>query len=161
MAYTALQAEDLASAVARALDMTPTRSIGAARPVATGTGTFAPASDLPRWEWAADDVRSAARFGGIGMASKHRLPEEIVAELRQVEVLMGQGKVVAEAIRSIDVLADLLITRGVPGHIRSDNGPDAAAAVKGWITGVRQRGYVQGFNGKLRDELPSCEAFSC
>ena len=81
--------------------------------------------------------------------------------LRQVEVLMGQGKVVAEAIRSIDVLADLLITRGVPGHIRSDNGPDAAAAVKGWITGVRQRGYVQSFNGKLRDELPSCEAFSC
>ena len=37
----------------------------------------------------------------------------------------------------IDVLADLFITRGTPGHIRSDNGPEFVAAVRGWITGVR------------------------
>ena len=37
------------------------------------------------------------------MASKHHKPEEIVAKLRQVEVLMGQGKTVAEAVRSIGV----------------------------------------------------------
>ena len=37
------------------------------------------------------------------MASKHHKPEEIVTKLRQVEVLVGQGKPVAEAIRAIGV----------------------------------------------------------
>lgn len=37
------------------------------------------------------------------MASKHHKPEEIVAKLRQVEVLVGQGKPVTEAVRSIGV----------------------------------------------------------
>ncbi len=34
---------------------------------------------------------------------KTHTPEEIVAKLRQVEVLVGQGKTVAEAVRSIGV----------------------------------------------------------
>ena len=37
------------------------------------------------------------------MARKRHKPEEIVAKLRQVEVLTAQGKSVAEAIRSIGV----------------------------------------------------------
>ena len=37
------------------------------------------------------------------MASKHHKPEEIVGKLRQVEVLVGQDKPVAEAIRAIGV----------------------------------------------------------
>lgn len=37
------------------------------------------------------------------MARKRHKPEEIVAKLRQVEVLTAQGKPVAEAIRSIGV----------------------------------------------------------
>jgi putative transposase len=37
------------------------------------------------------------------MARKHHKPEEIVAKLRQVEVLTAQGKPVAEAVRSIGV----------------------------------------------------------
>ncbi len=36
------------------------------------------------------------------MARKHK-PEEIVAKLRQVEVLLGQGKTAAEAVRGIGV----------------------------------------------------------
>ena len=32
-----------------------------------------------------------------------------------------------KAIDVIDVLSDLLILRGVPGHIRSDNGPEFIA----------------------------------
>ena len=37
----------------------------------------------------------------------------------------------------IDVLSDLFILRGVPGHIRSDNGPEfVAKAVQDWITAV-------------------------
>ncbi len=73
----------------------------------------------------------------------------------------------------IDVLADLFIMRGIPGHIRSDNGPEfVATAVKDWIKGVGakaafiepgspwENGYVESFNGKLRDELLACEAFN-
>ena len=37
----------------------------------------------------------------------------------------------------IDVLSDLFILRGVPAHIRSDNGPEfVAKAVQDWITTV-------------------------
>ena len=72
----------------------------------------------------------------------------------------------------IDVLADLFIARGVPGYIRSDNGPEfVATAVRGWISGVGaktafiepgspwENGYVESFNGKLRDELLNAEVF--
>ena len=72
----------------------------------------------------------------------------------------------------IDVLADLFIARGRPGFIRSDNGPEfVAMAVKGWITDVGaetayiepgspwENGYVESFNGKLRDELLNMEVF--
>ena len=37
------------------------------------------------------------------MGRKHHKPEEIVAKLRQVEVLTGQGRSIAEAARSIEV----------------------------------------------------------
>ena len=66
----------------------------------------------------------------------------------------------------IDVLSDLFILRGVPGHVRSDNGPEfVAEAVQEWITAVGARtayiapgspwenGYVESFNARLRDEL--------
>ena len=71
----------------------------------------------------------------------------------------------------IDALADLFILRGIPGHIRSDNGPEfIAAAVKDWIAAVGaktayiergspwENGYIESFNGKLRDELLNGEA---
>jgi putative transposase len=73
----------------------------------------------------------------------------------------------------IDVLADLFLTHGRPAHIRSDQGPEfIAAAVKDWIAGVGARtayiekaspwenGYVESFNGKLRDELLNREVFN-
>ena len=71
------------------------------------------------------------------------------------------------------ILADLMVRRGVPGHIRSDNGPEfAAIAVREWITKVGARtlfiepgspwenGYNESFNGKLRDELLKVELFN-
>ncbi len=72
----------------------------------------------------------------------------------------------------IDVLSDLFILRGVPGHIRSDNGPEfVAKAVREWIATVGaqtayitpgspwENGYIESFNGKLRDELLNGEIF--
>ncbi len=37
------------------------------------------------------------------MAGKREKPEDIVAKLRQVEVLQGQGLTIAEAVRQIGV----------------------------------------------------------
>ena len=78
-------------------------------------------------------------------------------------------------IRSCDVietLAELMMIRGVPDHIRSDNGPEfTARAVREWLGGVGARtlyiqpgspwenGYIESFNGKLRDELLDREVF--
>ena len=40
----------------------------------------------------------------------------------------------------IDVLSDLFVVRGVPGHVRSDNGPEfVAKAVREWIAAVGAR----------------------
>ena len=72
----------------------------------------------------------------------------------------------------IDVLCELFLARGVPGHIRSDNGPEfIAEAVQKWIAAVGaktayiapgspwENGYVESFNARLRDELLNGEIF--
>ena len=77
-----------------------------------------------------------------------------------------------KAIDVIDVLSDLFILRGVPGHIRSDNGPEfVAKTVQDWIAAVGaktayiapgspwENGYVESFNARLRDELLDGEIF--
>jgi putative transposase len=77
-----------------------------------------------------------------------------------------------KAIDVIDVLSDLFILRGVPCHIRSDNGPEfVAKAVQDWISAVGaktayiepgspwENGYIESFNARLRDELLNGEIF--
>ena len=45
-----------------------------------------------------------------------------------------------KALDVVDVLSDLFILRGVPGHIRSDNGPEfVAKAAQEWIAAVGAR----------------------
>ena len=73
----------------------------------------------------------------------------------------------------LDKLYDLFLLRGVPEHIRSDNGPEfTARAVRKWLCrmGVKtlfiepgspwENGYIESFNGKLRDELLDREIFT-
>lgn len=72
----------------------------------------------------------------------------------------------------IEVLSRLFVERGVPKHIRSDNGPEfIARRVRFWLKrhGVDtlfiepgspwENGYVESFNGKLRNELLNREVF--
>jgi transposase InsO family protein len=83
--------------------------------------------------------------------------------------------VVARRLTSDDVLqvvTDLFVERGPPGHIRCDNGPEfVAKVVRGWLgqVGVTtlfiepgspwENGYNESFNGKLRDEPLDRESF--
>ena len=72
----------------------------------------------------------------------------------------------------IDQLYELFLLRGVPEHIRSDNGPEfTAKTIRKWLEsiGVKtlfiepgspwENGYIESFNGKLRDELLNREIF--
>jgi transposase InsO family protein len=83
---------------------------------------------------------------------------------------------VSRHITSGDVteqLYELFLLRGVPEHIRSDNGTEfTAKAVRKWLNRVGvntlfiepgspwENGYVESFNSKLRDELLNGEIFT-
>jgi transposase InsO family protein len=82
---------------------------------------------------------------------------------------------VARRIRSDDVLArlaQLFVEHGTPRYLRSDNGPEfTARALRTWLERVDvqtlyiepgspwENGYIESFNGKLRDELLNGEVF--
>ena len=72
----------------------------------------------------------------------------------------------------LDVLTELFVERGTPQYLRSDNGPEMTAnAVRDWLdrVGVKtlfiepgspwENGYIESFNGRLRDELLNGEIF--
>ena len=71
-----------------------------------------------------------------------------------------------------EVLGTLFLQHGCPGYIRSDNGPEfIAQALREWYGQLEvaplfiepgspwENGYVESFNGKLRDELLNGELF--
>lgn len=82
---------------------------------------------------------------------------------------------VARRIRSQDVilvLADLILKHGLPKHIRSDNGPEfIAIKLRRWLKGLAieplfiepgspwENGYIESFNGKMRDQFLNGELF--
>ncbi len=72
----------------------------------------------------------------------------------------------------IDVLAEAMIEHGIPGYIRSDNGPEfVAKELRKWLaqTGAKtlyiepgspwENGYCESFNSKMRDEFLNGEIF--
>ena len=72
----------------------------------------------------------------------------------------------------IDVLFESFMLKGTPEYLRSDNGSEfTAKSVRRWLdrTGVKtlyiepgspwENGYIESFNGKLRDELLNTEIF--
>jgi transposase InsO family protein len=72
----------------------------------------------------------------------------------------------------IDTLSELFAMRGVPKHIRSDNGPEFIAhALRRWLGQVGvdamyiepgspwENGYAESFHGRLRDEFLAMEIF--
>ena len=82
---------------------------------------------------------------------------------------------VGRRLKSHDVkeqLCELFLKRGLPEHIRSDNGPEfTARKVRDWLASIGvqtqfiepgspwENGYVESFNGKLRFELLNREIF--
>ena len=94
--------------------------------------------------------------------------DEYTRECLTIEVARRQTS--RDVLRT---LAKLMLRYGVPKHIRSDNGPEfVAKAVRSWLSrlGVEtlfiergspwENGYIESFNGKLRDELLNGEIFT-
>lgn len=90
---------------------------------------------------------------------------------RECLAILVERRLTSEDV--IDKLYDLFVFRGVPENIRSDNGPEfTARAVRKWLgrMGVKtlfiepgspwENGYIESFNGKLRDELLNREIFT-
>ena len=115
--------------------------------------------------WAYDFV-SARTHDGVALRML-TIVDEFTRECLAIDV--------ARRLTSDDVLerlSDLFVRRGLPDHIRSDNGPEfTAQVVRDWLgkVGVTtlfiepgspwENGYVESFNGKLRDELLNREIF--
>ena len=115
--------------------------------------------------WAYDFVTARTRDGrSFRMLT---LIDEFTRECLAIDV--------ARQLKHDDVLerlAWLMATRGIPEHIRSDNGSEfTAKAVRKWLgrVGVKtlyiepgspwENGYIESFNGKLADELLEREVF--
>jgi transposase InsO family protein len=95
------------------------------------------------------------------------LVDEYTRECLALEVRRGMT---AKAVT--EVLAGVVRQRGVPAHIRSDNGPEfIAKAIRVWMAGAGletlyidpgapwENGYAESFNSKVRDELLNAEEF--
>ena len=87
-----------------------------------------------------------------------------------VAMLVGRRLTAKDVIRALQAAAR---GRGMPGHLRSDNGPEfIAQEVRGWLaqegTGTLyiepgspwENAYSESFNSRLRDELLNGELFS-
>ena len=122
--------------------------------------------ERPDHVWAYDFVEDRTRDG-----RKLRMLNVVDEFTRECLAIRVARKLTSLDV--IDVLTELFIARGTPAHIRSDNGPEfVAKAVQGWIRGVGaktafiepgspwENGYVESFNGKLRDELLDGEVFN-
>ncbi len=121
--------------------------------------------EYPNHVWSYDFVEDRTHNG-----RKFRMLNIIDEFTRECLAIRVNRKL--NSVDVIDMLCDLFILRGIPGHIRSDNGPEfIAQAVRDWITAVGARtayiepgspwenGYCESFNSKLRDELLNGEIF--
>ena len=89
---------------------------------------------------------------------------------RECLAILVQRRITSDDV--INQLYNLFLFRGVPEHIRSDNGSEfTAKEIRKWLAemGVKtlfitpgspwENGYIESFNGKMRDELLNREIF--
>ena len=123
---------------------------GARQPLAEPTG----ANQTWSVDFMTDALSSGRRFRTLNIV------DDFTREALAIEVDTSLG-----GRRVARVLDDLRMQRGLPGQIRSDNGPEfTSRALDQWAyeQGIRwhyiqpgrpmENGYVESFNGRLRDE---------
>lgn len=96
----------------------------------------------------------------------------IVDEYTRESLALEVGRTM-NSVNVVNTLIELAQVRGMPRHIRSDNGSEfIASAIRSWLADARvetlyiapgspwENGYAESFNGKLRDELLNAELFA-
>ncbi len=122
------------------------------------TGVIPTRAERPNHVWSWDFVADRTDNGG-----KLRILSVIDEYTRECVALHVARKLSAQDL--IEVMERLVAERGVPAHIRSDNGSEfIAKTLQAWLKrqGVKtlyiepgspwQNGHVESFNGSLRDE---------
>lgn len=113
------------------------------------------------WDFVFDRTTSGSLLKWLSIVDEHT---------RECLALKVDRSITSEDV--IDTLAELFAMRGVPGHIRSDNGPEfIAAAIRRWLDQVGiealyiqpgspwENGFAESFHGRLRDEFLAVEVF--
>jgi transposase InsO family protein len=121
--------------------------------------------EYPNHVWSYDFVEDRTHDG-----RKYRMLNVIDEFTRECLAIRINRKLKSTDV--IDTLSDLFILRGIPTHVRSDNGPEfIAQALRDWLAAVGSKtayimpgspwenGYCESFNSKLRDELLNGEIF--
>ena len=121
--------------------------------------------EYPNHVWSYDFVEDRTHDG-----RKYRMLNVIDEFTRECLAIRINRKLKSSDV--IDVLSDLFILRGIPTHVRSDNGPEfIAKTLRDWLAAVGaktayilpgspwENGYCESFNSKLRDELLNGEIF--
>ena len=116
--------------------------------------------------WSYDFVMARTSYG-----KSFRMLNIIDEYTRECLAIELKRKITSQDV--IDQLFELFIFRGIPEYIRSDNGPEfTAKAIRSWLNrlGVKtlfiepgspwENGYIESFNGKLREELLNREIFT-
>ncbi len=120
----------------------------------------------PNHVWAWDFIHD--RDEGHRSLKWLTLVDEYTRECLALEVERGMTASVI-----IDIVAQVILIRGAPRFLRSDNGPEfIAQALRSYLEAAQigtlyiepgspwENGYSESFNGKLRDELLNAESFA-
>jgi transposase InsO family protein len=113
------------------------------------------------WDFVFDRTTSGSQLKWLSIVDEHT---------RECLALKVARSITSEDV--IDTLAELFAMRGVPRHIRSDNGPEfIAVAIRQWLGRVNvealyiepgspwENGYAESFHSRLRDEFLALEVF--
>jgi len=122
-------------------------------------------AERPNQVWSYDFVTIWTHDGGVV-----RLLTLIDEHSRECLAILTARRIGAQEV--IELLAEVMVSRGIPEHIRSDNGPEfTAKALREWLQRIGaktlyiepgspwENGYCESFNGTLRDELLNGEIF--
>jgi putative transposase len=95
------------------------------------------------------------------MGRQRFTPEQIIAKLREVEVLVGRGVTAVEACRQIGIAEQTLYRwRKEYGGLKVDQARRMGVTTLYNLPGSAwENGYIEGFNARLRDELLNGKIF--
>jgi putative transposase len=118
-------------------------------------------NDVWCWDFVFDRTTTGSQLKWLSIVDEHT---------RECLALKVARSITSEDV--IDTLAELFAMRGVPKHIRSDNGPEfIAQAIRRWLESVGvealyiepgspwENGYAESFHGRVRDEFLAMEVF--